>query len=321
MKVFNTMNNTLQPLIKLTLLGVFLTMSGCATIYSIPGVDRLINHFSKAEVGPVKTINGEVIQGTEVKPLEAEKKKTETNNVTKSVPKVTKTATTKSIVKATAKPKKKHKPSVKTQNNIISGNVKLLANSGVVSPEGVIVRLNRIDGAQLQKHAGHASHQIDMLDKTYAPSNIVINKGDTVNFVNKDAIKHNVFSSTGDNAFDLGTFGSNLQREVKLNEEGVVKVYCNIHSNMATFVAVDDKGISQVVKPDDGSFKFTNLPVGEYQLTLWSVRGEQTQKVTLAAQQKLHLNLNFDTSSYEPPKHTNKYGKTYEKKNTRREYY
>ena len=89
------MNNTLQPLIKLTLLGVFLTMSGCATIYSIPGVDRLINHFSKAEVGPVKTINGEVIQGTEVKPLEAEKKKTETNNVTKSVPKVTKTATTK----------------------------------------------------------------------------------------------------------------------------------------------------------------------------------------------------------------------------------
>jgi plastocyanin len=346
------MNKISSTIVQLALLGVILSLGGCATLYklndSIPGIDRIIQHFSKAEVGPVKTANGEIIQGTETDLLAAENQdaaaetvpkeladqqnlasslkasKTAHNEGLNSVSTVSPAAISKDsavLPKTTVKHEVPAKVSVRKSDSVISGNVRLLAKTGTISPEGAMVRLIRLDGAPLQKPVSQASHEIDMIDKTYAPSNVVIRKGDSINFVNSDFIQHNVFSSTGENAFDLGTFGGGLQREVKLNKEGVVKVYCNIHPGMATFIAVDDVGVSKVVKGEDGYFEFLNLPAGDYQLSLWSVRGEQTQQVTLAAKQNLHLDLTFDTSSYQSPEHANKFGESYQKKNIRREFY
>lgn len=339
------MNTPPSIVIKSALLFGILSLTGCATLYSqtdkIPGLDRIINYFSKAEVGPVKKPNGEVIQGTETAVLGPENQ-----DITATTSQTASAALTSSLKTAVeynerqnaessvaaandsallsqtaSKQKVATNVSIKAPHHVISGNVRLLGKQGEISPEGVMVRLHRLDGTPLQKTAPPASHEIDMIDKTYTPSNAVIRKGDSINFVNSDFIQHNVFSSSGENAFDLGTFGGGLQREVKLNKEGVVKVYCNIHPGMATFVAVDDAGVSQVVNAKDGFFEFSDLPIGEYQLTLWSVRAEQTQQVTLAATQKLHLDLTFDTSSYESPEHANKFGENYQKKSIRREFY
>ena len=339
------MNTFLPKLVKLALLLSLFSLASCATLYNqtdkIPGLDRIINYFSKAEVGPVKTVNGDIIAQTETdlsivennnvgatpEQTEAAESKSPTPNSASSIETTHSTTTTAVsnnlpvMPKTDVKPTLAHKHKVKTSNNVISGNVNLLVKKSKISPKGVFVRLARVDGVALEKPAVHATHEIDMIDKSYAPGNLVIHKGDALNFVNSDFIQHNVFSSTGENAFDLGTFGGGLQREVKLNKEGVVKVYCNIHPGMAAFVAVDDKGISQVIESEDGFFEFSSLPAGEYQLTLWSVRGEQTQLVTLAAGQKQHLNLTFDTTVEEPPAHANKFGETYQKKNIRREFY
>lgn len=299
---------------KIICLACIFSMAGCAAVYDlgskIPGLDRILYQSSKAEVGPVKTQAGEIVDGTQAEPSLAVQLPTPTTQpetVAKPVVKIEQKSPKPVVVQA-----KKHS---------LKGKVKVTANGGLISAEGVFVQLERVDGTPLRKQTEQKQHEIDMLDKIYAPGQLVVRKGDTVNFINSDQIKHNVFSSSGENAFDLGTFGAGLQRGVKLNEEGIVKVYCNIHPKMAAFVAVDDTGITHELNTADGTFEFSDLASGEYKLTLWSVRGEQTQTLFLNDEQSLALDLTFDTSSYKASTHPNKFGEAYKKPERKREYY
>ena len=203
----------------------------------------------------------------------------------------------------------------------LRGKVSLLTNKGEISPKGVIVRVKRADGKPLPRRELNTAHDVGMANKTYLPSSIVIQKGDIVNFINKDQIQHNVFSSTGENAFDLGTFGGGLQRKVRLNKDGVAKVYCNIHPKMATFIAVDDIGQSQVIESEQGDFVFASLPVGEYEITLWSIRGENTTTIELDKNFKEPVMLSLSVEKKAASKHLNKFGKEYQEKNILGEFY
>jgi hypothetical protein len=90
---------------------------------------------------------------------------------------------------------------------------------------------------------------------------------------------------------------------------------------MATYVAVDDEGMSKVLEDDQGSFEFETLPAGEYELSLWSIRGKQTQSLTISEGQTTRLNIRFDTSDYQAPKRVDKFGKQYKKRKVRNEFY
>ncbi|MCE2029165.1 plastocyanin/azurin family copper-binding protein [Sessilibacter corallicola] len=209
---------------------------------------------------------------------------------------------------------------VQTKTYSVSGKVSLIANGKAIDSEGTVITVERNDGLSLHSStATSETYLIDMEEKTYLPGQMVIRKGDTVSFVNKDEIRHNVFSSSGKNAFDLGTYGAGLQRAVTLNEQGIVKVYCNIHPKMATFVAVDDKGRSEVAD-SNGIFEFNQLPAGEYTLKAWNVRGE-VSKSFIISDNSQHLNITIDTSSYVAEEHTNKFGKEYSKNSVNNEFY
>jgi plastocyanin len=195
------------------------------------------------------------------------------------------------------------------QTFTIAGSVKVLGGDGVLDPQGTIIRLHRSDGEPIARLQESQRHVMDMEEKIYAPGNMVINTGDSVSFVNKDKIRHNVFSSSGENAFDLGTYGAGLQRGVTLKSDGIVKIYCNIHPKMAAFVAVDETGISRLASVD-GQFQFDNLPSGDYQISVWNVRGELTRAVSLNSE-SVDLALTLDTSKYKPAEHANKFGEEY----------
>ncbi|MCG8311995.1 MAG: hypothetical protein MI976_02160 [Pseudomonadales bacterium] len=318
---------------------VLTATSGCAVrsipgaerlLAFIPGSDRIFHKNSTAEVGPVLTASGERVEAAEPEsaiqtvpeqlPDNAASKKVTVANPPKATE--TKPPIPKSISKpqisSQAAPAISPKPAADYE---IKGKVSLLTANGAIPPYGVIARLHRLDGQPLSAQVSSQQHVMDMIGKSYAPGQMIVNKGDTINFLNKDKIRHNVFSSTGANAFDLGTFGGGLQRGVTLNKDGIVKVYCNIHPRMAAFVAVDELGVSQIVRVDNGTFQFENLPAGDYRLTLWNVRGEQTRVISLQDKKQLSLNLTLDTTNFKPEQRVNKFGEAYKKKSLRREYY
>lgn len=151
-----------------------------------------------------------------------------------------------------------------------------------------------------------------MQDKQYQTRYSTINTGDEVVFVNKDNIQHNVFSSSGSNAFDLGTYGAGLKRGVTLTEPGIVKVYCNIHADMATFVAVADPGLSVEVD-DQGRYQMDKVPLGTYDMTVWNIRGETTRTIEIKAKETLELVDRIDTAVVKKETHKNKFGGNYSK--------
>ncbi len=160
-----------------------------------------------------------------------------------------------------------------------------------------------------KKNASQA-HVVIMKKKTYLPGMISISKDDKVAFHNLDKIKHNVFSSTKGSNFDLGTYRSGKRPDVQLSQPGIVKVYCDIHPKMASFIMVSDSPFHQVANAK-GKFDFKDIPAGIYTLKAWNIRGETRRQVEIRKNGLTRINLLIDTSKFKFKPHLNKKGKIY----------
>jgi len=78
-------------------------------------------------------------------------------------------------------------------------------------------------------------------DKRFAPHILAVAAGTEVSFPNRDPIFHNVFSLTPEDKFDLGLYRKGAAKSVRLTTPALVRIYCNIHADMAAFVMVLDK--------------------------------------------------------------------------------
>jgi plastocyanin len=79
---------------------------------------------------------------------------------------------------------------------------------------------------------------IEQSGKKFAQTEITVKKGDTVTFVNKDPITHNVYSQSPGNAFDVKTQKSGESSDVKFDTVGDADVQCAIHPGMKLKVHV-----------------------------------------------------------------------------------
>jgi plastocyanin len=231
------------------------------------------------------------------------------------VKKITKTDTQKNkpVKKITKTNTPKIKPVKKVAKGAVKGRILITgAKNKTFSPKGAIVNIKRVDGKTISTQKTPKIHIVDMEKKQYLPRYISVNKQDSLSFVNKDNIKHNVFSSSRKNAFDLGTYGGGLKREVSLNNEGIVKVYCNIHRGMAMFVSIADKGISTVADTT-GEFEIDDLPPGEYLIHIWHLRGEYKKTITVQENKTTELQTTISSSKFKYVEHKNKFGKKYSK--------
>ncbi|HET9767025.1 MAG TPA: hypothetical protein VFS60_09260 [Thermoanaerobaculia bacterium] len=147
------------------------------------------------------------------------------------------------------------------------------------------------------------------LKKAFQPRLLVVPVGSKVRFPNQDPILHNAFSVSGGNAFDVGLYGRGAGKTVTFKEAGLVRVFCNVHQQMAAYVLVVDTPYSTA--PDKkGGFSLAGLPAGPGTLSVWHERGELlSQQVTLPATAPLRLSL--AVSKPRVPRHLNKFGKAY----------
>jgi len=145
--------------------------------------------------------------------------------------------------------------------------------------------------------------------KQFVPRILPIVVGGKVSFPNQDPILHNAFSTSKDNAFDVGLYGSGEAQTVTFTRPGYVRVYCNVHHSMVGHILVLDT--PYFVRPGpDGRFAFADLPKGKGDLVIWHDRAtpwhaEAVPGETAAVDVTLDLNLR------RIPPHMNKFGKPY----------
>lgn len=140
---------------------------------------------------------------------------------------------------------------------------------------------------------------------------IAVSPGTVVTFPNVDPVFHNVFSLSPGNEFDLGLYRRGARRTYKARAPGLVRVYCNIHPQMAAYMMVLD-GASYALTDVAGRFRLVGLPRGRRTLYVWNERtGEQQFVVEVAGGRMAPFRAELDGSKFVPVAHKNKHGKEY----------
>ncbi|MCF6148558.1 MAG: hypothetical protein E3K37_07860 [Candidatus Kuenenia sp.] len=116
-----------------------------------------------------------------------------------------------------------------------------------------------------------AEHAVmDQKNITFIPHVLPLLKGTTVDFLNSDDVRHNIYSpdDVADN-MNLGTWFKGEARSFTFNKLGVATMRCNVHSDMLAYIVILQNPYFSMVD-NDGSFTIKNVPEGQYTLKLWT---------------------------------------------------
>jgi len=152
----------------------------------------------------------------------------------------------------------------KPKNGSLAGTMRVEGASGPVL--GVIA-LEPASGKWKKRTAKQRT--MEQRDRQFAPRLLAIAAGSTVSFPNFDPIFHNVFSTSRPRAFDLGIYKNGESRDVTFAKEGLIRLGCNLHSNMTAHLVVV-AAPHYVVTDASGAFKFRSLAPGKYKLKAWA---------------------------------------------------
>lgn len=195
---------------------------------------------------------------------------------------------------------------------IVMGSVRIVGDDArEITPENVIINLVPLEGQRPAARPESRTYVIDMRDKEFRPGALHVRPGERVRFRNSDSFKHNVFSRSGDNAFDLGTYGPGAQPGTTFESTGIVKVYCNVHAAMAAFVQVSESPWGAVTG-DDGLFLIEEVPPGRYRLEAWNIRADDARELVVVAGDRQMVRVTLDATGYVDTGHLNKFGQPYE---------
>jgi plastocyanin len=148
-------------------------------------------------------------------------------------------------------------------------------------------------------------------DKRFEPRVLAVPVGVPVSFPNLDKIFHNVFSLSDKNRFDLGLYRNGASRTTTFEHPGVVRVYCNIHPQMASYVVVVDGTFYGRTSPD-GVVLLSAVPAGRHPLRAWDERGgEWSGSVEVLPGRTVEIAVGLDARGWRDQPHKNKYGKSY----------
>ena len=178
----------------------------------------------------------------------------------------------------------------------------------------VIVWIERAGGPAPTPSPTHA--RMLQKNKTFTPHVLAVTAGTTVDFPNLDPIFHNAFSNYDGQIFDVSLYPPGSSRSVRFTREGVVRVFCNIHSTMsAVIVVLKTPYYGSTAR--DGQFEIPHVPNGDYTFHVFHERATPTVLDTLT--RPVHVgeedvalpSITLSESGYLPIPHQNKYGRAY----------
>lgn len=140
------------------------------------------------------------------------------------------------------------------------------------------------------------TERIELIANRMTPSFLTVQQGDTVEFVNRDTVFHELFSLSQEEPLTvrLGRNGSpgEDRKTVTLDQTGINHFFCRIHNKSYARIDVVRSPYLQTVRAGQ-RFHFSGLNAGRWQLRLASPAAEtQLIEVTaMTAPPELHLTL------------------------------
>lgn len=132
---------------------------------------------------------------------------------------------------------------------------------------GAVIFLQPGGGKQLATRP-LAAVEIAQAKRQFVPRVTIVTVGTPVSFPNLDTVRHHVFSFSPVKTFELKLYAGVPGLPVVFDKPGFAVLGCNIHDQMAAWVAVLDTplyGLSEA----GGRARLDGVPAGSYRLRAW----------------------------------------------------
>jgi len=188
----------------------------------------------------------------------------------------------------------------------LSGSVNVVDSEGKsVSPAGAIVYV-----IGFSEEPPKTAATIEQRNRQFVPELLPITVGQEISFPNRDALLHNVFSSSSVRPFDLGSYKQGESKKKSFPRAGAIDVYCNIHPEMAaTILVLPNRRWARV--DGAGRYRIDGLPKGKW--TAFAYVRLATKPVSapieISDEAAATLDLTITRGAARP--HVNKYGEAY----------
>jgi plastocyanin len=163
---------------------------------------------------------------------------------------------------------------------VMAGEIKgHVTAQGMRSPENIVVYIDAIAGKTFTPPKEHAV--MDQKSLTFIPHVMAVLKGTTVDFLNSDTVRHNVYwpsiSRNRKLAHNMGTWPQGVSKPFVFNDAGVVPLLCNVHPEMSAYIFVAPTPYFAVTDAQ-GAYAIKDVPPGKYTLKTWSEQGKPVQQ-------------------------------------------
>ncbi|MDP7343219.1 MAG: cupredoxin domain-containing protein [Alphaproteobacteria bacterium] len=85
-----------------------------------------------------------------------------------------------------------------------------------------------------------SEHVISQKGKKFSPGQIDIKVGDTLTFINDDKRRHNIYSKTPGQTFNIRKQSPGARDSITFDDSGTVEVRCAIHPKMRLVVNISE---------------------------------------------------------------------------------
>jgi plastocyanin len=159
---------------------------------------------------------------------------------------------------------------------------------GVVTAAGMknnadaVVYVDAIAGKTFPAPTAHP--KMDQKNLVFAPHVLPVLVGTTVDFVNSDAVLHNVFSPDKCcEQFNLGSWPQGQSRPYTFKSRCMATLLCKVHPEMEGFIVVLPTPWFAVTDKT-GAYSIKDLPDGAYTVKVWhpKFKTEASNAVTVA---------------------------------------
>src|ERR1700686_1820562 len=151
-----------------------------------------------------------------------------------------------------------------------------VAAKGVRDSSDAVVYVENVPGKTFAPPSAHA--KMDQKSLQFSPRVLALVAGTSVDFLNSDAVLHNVFSPDScAERFNLGTWPQGQTKSFTFKKECFAALLCKVHPEMEGFVAAVPTSYFAVTSPD-GSYEIKDVPDGTYTLKVWHPTLKAAQK-------------------------------------------
>jgi plastocyanin len=156
-----------------------------------------------------------------------------------------------------------------------------LTCKGASNCADAVVYVGAVAGKTFPAPAAHA--KVNQLNMTFVPRVLPVLVGTTVDFLNSDAVLHNVFTPDAcADKFNLGTWPKGQSKSYTFKKECSATLLCKVHPEMEGFVVAVPTPWYAAVHAD-GSYQIADVPDGGFTVKVWHPKMKAKEKAAKVA--------------------------------------